>query len=70
MRTVLTVAVSADVLERAAGPFPTHVKTLDAIHVATAAAYRDGIDEVIAFVTHDQQQASAAAGFGFELHGL
>jgi hypothetical protein len=44
---------------------PTIVKTLDAIHLASALAIRErrGID--LLFATHDNQQATAARALGF-----
>lgn len=56
------------VLERAAEPFPTLVRTLDAVHLATAllsqAAYQD-----LVFATHDGAQATAARSLGFRVIG-
>lgn len=51
---------------RAADPFPTLVRTLDALHLATAIALRgDGSD--LAFATHDRELAVAAESLGFDL---
>jgi hypothetical protein len=48
----------------------TVVKTLDALHVATALllSERRGLD--LTFATHDAQQATAARALGFACVGL
>ncbi|HEY0157966.1 MAG TPA: PIN domain-containing protein [Thermoanaerobaculia bacterium] len=61
------------ILARAAEPFPTYVATLDAIHLATALAYRRAQPEderPILFATHDKQLAKAAAALRFEVIGV
>jgi hypothetical protein len=44
---------------------PTVVKTLDAIHIASALAIRDRREVDLVFATHDTQQATAARALGF-----
>ncbi len=64
------VAISRRVLLRAGQSFPTHVRTLDAIHLATAvenAASR--ADESVTFVTHDVRLGLAAQALGFAVVG-
>jgi len=51
---------------RAADPFPTLIRTLDAIHLATAIAVRGDASD-IAFATHDRELAIAAESLGFDL---
>jgi predicted nucleic acid-binding protein len=51
---------------RAADPFPTLVRTLDAIHLATAIAIR-GPGQELAFATHDRELAIAAESIGFDV---
>lgn len=60
--------VDGSVLERAAEPFPTLVRTLDAIHLATALLIRAEHDD-LAFATHDRQLATAARSVGFKVLG-
>jgi uncharacterized protein len=55
------VDVSQDIIRRAATLEPSSVRSLDAIHVATALALGPEID---AFVTYDRRQAAAAAAAG------
>jgi hypothetical protein len=44
---------------------PTVVKTLDAIHLASAAAMRERRGTDLLFATHDAQQGTAARALGF-----
>lgn len=70
LRQMRRVAVSRSVLDRAGDAFPLPVRTLDAIHLATALHLRDrGWDDLV-FATHDRVQGSAALALGFEVIGL
>jgi predicted nucleic acid-binding protein len=60
--------VNATVLERAADPFPTLVRTLAAIHLATALLVRAEHEDLL-FATHDRQLATAARAVGFQVLG-
>jgi predicted nucleic acid-binding protein len=60
--------VDARVLARAADPFPTLVRTLDAIHLATADLARSGVKDLV-FATHDREQGTAAEAIGFRVIG-
>ncbi len=60
--------LGAAVLERAADPFPTLVRTLDAIHLATALLVRVDHEDLV-FATHDRQLGSAARSLGFQVIG-
>lgn len=68
LRDVQLRAIEPQILARAAEPFPASVATLDAIHLATAVAYRD--ERPILFATHDKQLAKAAAALRFEVIGV
>ena len=68
-RVITRVRLSAAVVERAAAPMPTIVKTLDAIHIATAGLIRERLEPNLIFVTHDGQQARAARALGFDCVG-
>lgn len=65
-----TVRLGAVVLREAARPMPTIVKTLDAIHLATAVLLIEEIASRLTFVTHDSQQATAAQALGMNVEGL
>jgi predicted nucleic acid-binding protein len=65
------VMVTGDILSAASEPMPSVVGTLDALHLATASALSDGLDEdVVIFLTHDRQQARAARELGFDVRGV
>ena len=63
------VRLTPRVLERAAAPMPTVVKTLDAIHIASAQLLSEGRGEAVVFATHDRQQSMAARALGFRCVG-
>lgn len=69
-RSLSVLAVTNAVLERASRPMPTTVRTLDAIHLASAAVIRDEMLPDLVFATHDRQQAIAARVLGFEVIGV
>ena len=59
------VPLTRAVLGRAALPLPTSVKTLDAIHLASALLLRERRVKSLAFLTHDSAQAIGARALGF-----
>jgi predicted nucleic acid-binding protein len=58
------VELTAEILEAAAVAQPPELSSLDAIHLASALASRDGID---AFVAYDARLAGAAAQAGLKV---
>ena len=62
------VALNGQLLARAADPFPTLLRTLDAIHLATALALRDEFPD-LSLATHDDELALAARAVGFTVLG-
>lgn len=64
------VDLSRAILRRAQEPFGVPLRTLDAVHIATALAWRDRREPDVVFATHDRQQARAAAALGFEVVGV
>jgi predicted nucleic acid-binding protein len=64
------VVLSRAVLRRASLPMGTAVKTLGALHLATALLLRERHRLELVFATHDQQQAAAAQALGFECVGV
>lgn len=60
------VAVDRRILRRAAEPMPTALRTLDAIHVASALAVRTRTAS-LALATHDDEMATAAAALGLRV---
>lgn len=63
------IALDAGILGRAAEPFPTLVRTLDALHLASALALREEIPS-LTFLTHDVTLGLAAAAAGFDVRGV
>ena len=57
------------VLARAALPLPIALGTLDAIHLATAALWRESQAQDLVMATHDTMLATAARASGFTVIG-
>jgi predicted nucleic acid-binding protein len=64
------IPLTRPVLQRASMPMATAVKTLDAIHLATALLFKERRAGDLIFATHDEQQAIAARGLGFSCVGI
>ena len=69
MDSVDVVQPTPAILERAGQPFPLPVKTLDAIHLATALAYRDENAVPLVVATHVRRLALAAWASGLSVIG-
>jgi predicted nucleic acid-binding protein len=69
-RGVDAIRLTRLVLGRAALPMATSVKTLDALHLASAMLWRERRDADVVFATHDPQQARAARALGFPCIGV
>jgi predicted nucleic acid-binding protein len=61
--------VTSTDLARAAHPFPTMIRTLDAIHLATALLWKEQHEKDIVMATHDRALAVAAAAMGLHVIG-
>ena len=57
---ISVIPLNREVLKKAASSFPFVIRTLDAIHVATAQWLKDELSENIIFCTHDERQGNAA----------
>jgi predicted nucleic acid-binding protein len=64
-----TVRLNRSVLDRAADPFPTRIRTLDAVHLATALIARPRFP-ALRFATHDADLGAAAVAEGFLVLGV
>ena len=64
-----TIPLRSLVLKRAAGPYPTPLGTLDAIHLASGQLWIEHNDQELTFVTHDRQLGLAARLCGLEVAG-
>lgn len=67
---IRTLRIDAVVLELAARAMPVPLRTLDAIHLASALLWRDSEDPDLVLATHDRALGGAARAFGFEVLGL
>ena len=64
---VARVAISAAVRDRAAVTGPPGLRTLDAIHLATAELLVSAGQRITAFITYDERLGGSARAAGFEL---
>ena len=69
METIDLVLLQPAILGRACEPFPTALRTLDALHLATALVWRDRTRQPLVMATHDAALALAARSFGFDVVG-
>lgn len=65
---IQTIRTNRAVLDKASEPFPTLIRTLDAIHVASALLARAHI-AALRFATHDVSMATAALALGLKVIG-
>jgi predicted nucleic acid-binding protein len=70
MKRIELLKIDKAILERAGGQFGLPLKTLDAIHLVTAVAWRERINEEITFLTHDKPLAAAAREYYFPVVGV
>lgn len=63
------IEVTPTILQRAAAPLPTPLRTIDAIHLATLLTWRDASDSEVALATHDRRFAVAGRAFGLRVVG-
>ena len=61
------IPISNGIMQRAAEPFPTLVKTLDAIHLATAIGWAGQTQQPVIILTHDRPLGIAASACGFQV---
>ncbi len=69
-RAIGLIRLTPEVLRRAGQPMPTLVKTLDAVHLASAQLFAEHRKTGLLFGTHDRRQATAARALGFEVVGV
>jgi predicted nucleic acid-binding protein len=70
LRSIEILGLSEPILLRAAGPMPTMVGTLDAIHLASALELARTLEEDLTLATHDEQLARAARASGLTVIGV
>lgn len=70
VRRMGRLMISGSVLRRAGEPLPVLLRTLDAIHLATAQMLRERRAPDLVFATHDRQLGRAASALGFPVIGV
>jgi len=70
MRRIELIRIDDAIVERAGGQFGLPLKTLDAIHLVTAIAWRERINEDVTLLTHDKPLAAAARAYDFRVIGV
>ncbi len=70
LRRMRRLMPALSILRRAGEPYAVALKTLDAVHLATALMWRDRRAPGLVFATHDRQLGRAALALGFEVIGL
>ncbi|MDF3818998.1 type II toxin-antitoxin system VapC family toxin [Leptospira sp. 96542] len=67
LKKVEIIELSSRIITRAKGSFPVVVRTLDALHLATAEAWGKYLDKQVTVVTHDKQMSLASKSIGLEV---
>jgi predicted nucleic acid-binding protein len=69
---VLLIPITDDIVQRASARLPVRLATLDAIHLATASAYRERQPpgQTLHFATHDLALATAARAARLSVIGV
>lgn len=70
LKAIGVIPVDSLVLKRSMQSFPTILGTLDAIHLASAALFKDNKKTDIVLLTHDRQLGLAAKAIGLETRGF
>ena len=63
------IRLTGAVLTRASQPMATAVKTLDALHLASALLFSERRRQRLVFATHDRRQGLAARALGLQVVG-
>jgi len=69
LRAIQLIEMEPTVLARAVRPLPVHVRTLDALHLATVEYLREQ-GQTIELATYDRRLAAAAGALGIGLAAL
>ncbi|MGH9364920.1 MAG: PIN domain-containing protein [Thermoanaerobaculia bacterium] len=70
MEPMEVIEVNRSVLIRASQPFPTVLRTLDVIHLASALLWREQSEADLVMATHDAALAIAARANGLRVVGV
>ena len=70
IRALKIIKLTPAISERACESFPVILKTLDAIHLASAILWQQQEQNSMLFLTHDEQLAKGARAVGFRVLGV
>lgn len=70
LQRVAYLPVTSKIWQRAEASFPTPVKSLDSIHLATALLWQETRGRDFVFATHDTQLGRAARACGLKVVGI
>lgn len=69
LKTIDIISLNTHILERSMGSYPIPIRTLDALHLASAELWANYIKKPIALLSHDKQMILAAKSIGLETVG-
>jgi len=69
LSSLAIIELSRPVLSRASQPLPVTLGTLDALHLASALAWRESTGDDVVLATHDARLGAAARALGLDTVG-
>lgn len=70
LRRLTMIELSRPVLNRASQPLPLALRTLDALHLASALEWREHVGDDVVLATHDARLGAAARALGLDTVGI
>ncbi|MGH7530686.1 MAG: type II toxin-antitoxin system VapC family toxin [Gemmatimonadales bacterium] len=64
LNTLTIIELTRPILTRSAQPLPLTLATLDALHLASALAWREHTGDTVVLATHDRRLAAASRALG------
>lgn len=68
LESIFVVGIQDSIIARASESFPTVIKSLDAIHLATLIITQNESDSKLTLVTHDDKMILAATSLGISIY--
>jgi len=68
LESIFVVGIQDSIIERASESFPTVIKSLDAIHLATLIIIQNESDRKLTLVTHDDNMIIAGTSLGISIY--
>ena len=69
IQKIQLIRIDERIVVRCCQPFSISVRSLDAIHLSSALAWREATKETLVFLTHDDRLGRAAQSLGFDVMG-